>query len=77
MVHVFTQLNLNQGFKRFGNAKNNATKSEMQQMHNTVVFHLIKGGQLTKKQKNGALQVLIFLNQKRCRKIKGRAVEDG
>ena len=35
----------------------------MQQMHDTVVFRLIKGGQLTNKQKNGALQVLIFLTK--------------
>ena len=49
----------------------------MQQMHDKVVFHPIKGEELTRIQKHGALQVLIFLNKKRCRKIKGRAVEDG
>ena len=53
------------------------TKSEMQQMHDKVVFHPITGEQLTKKQKNGALQVLMFLEQKRCGEIKGRAVADG
>ena len=55
MVHVFTQLNLNQGLKIFGNKGMKATKSEMQQMHDKVVFRLIKGEQLTKKQKNGVL----------------------
>ena len=63
MVHVFTQLNLKQGLKIFGNKGMKATKSEMQQMHDKVVFHPIKGEQLTNKQKNGALQVLIFLKK--------------
>ena len=74
MVHVFTQLNLKQGLKRFGNAVMKYTKSEMHQIHDKVVFHLIKGGQLTKKQKNGALRVLMFLKQERCGEIKGCAV---
>ena len=54
-----------------------AAKSEMQQMHDKVVFHPIKGEQLTRKQKNVALQVIMFLEQKRYGKIKGRAVVDG
>ena len=41
-----------------------ANKSEMQKIHNKVVFNPIKGGQLTKKQKNGALRVIMFLKQK-------------
>ena len=49
VVHVFKHLNLKQGLKRFVEAGMKATKSEMQQMHNKVVFHPIKGGQLTKK----------------------------
>ena len=63
MVHVFTQPNLKQGLKIFGNAEMKANKSEMHQMHNKVVFHPIKGEQLTKKQKNGSLQVLLFLKK--------------
>ena len=76
MVHIFTQLNLKQVLKRFGKTGMKATKSEMQQMHNKVVFHPIKGDQITKK-KNGALQVLMFLKQKRCGKIKGRVIAEG
>ena len=41
-VHVFTQLNLKQGLKRFGTEGIKATKSEMQQMHDKLVFHTIK-----------------------------------
>ena len=77
MVHVFSQLNLKQGLKIFGKAVMKAAKSEMQQMHDKVVFHPIKGEQLTRKQKNVALQVIMFLEQKRYGKIKGRAVVDG
>ena len=77
MVHVFTQLNLKQGLKRFGNERIKETKSEMQQMHDEVVFHRIKGKQLTRIQKHGALQVLMFLKQKRCGKIKDHAIIDG
>ena len=50
MVHVFTQMNLNQGLKIFGNAGMKATKSEIQQMHDKVLLHPIKGEQLTNKQ---------------------------
>ena len=70
MVHVLTQLNLKQGLQRFENEGIKATKSEMQQIHDKVVFHLIKGKQLNRIQKHGVLGVLIFLKQKRCWKIK-------
>ena len=70
MVHIFTQLNLKQGLKKFGNEGIKATKSEMKQMHDNVVLHPIRI------QKNGALRELIFLKQKRCRKIKVPAVAD-
>ena len=50
-VHVFTNLNLDQGLKIFENVGMKATKSEMQKMINKVVSHPIKGEQLTKKQK--------------------------
>ena len=60
IVHVFTQLNLNQVLKIFANEEMKATKSETQQVHDKVVFRPIKGEQLTKKQKNGALWVLMF-----------------
>ena len=49
----------------------------MQQIYDKVVFHPIKGEQLTRSQKHGALRVLMFLKQKRCGKIKCRAVTDG
>ena len=75
MFHVFTQLNLKKGPKIFGNEVMKATKSKMQQMHNKLVFHPIKDKQLTRIQKHRALQVLMFLKQKRCEK-KGRAVVD-
>ena len=51
MVHVFKQLNLKQGLNIFGNVGMMATKSKMQKMNDKVVFHLIKGGQLTNTQK--------------------------
>ena len=70
MVHVFTQLELKQGLRIFGNEGMKATNSEMQQIHNKVVFRLIKGKQLIKKQKNRALQVLMFFKTKTMRKNK-------
>ena len=45
-------------------------------MHDKVVFHLIKGEQLTRSHKHGALQVIILLKQNRFGKIKGQAVTD-
>ena len=59
MVRVFIQLNLKKGLKIFGNEVMKAPKSEMHQMHDKVVFHSIRDKQLTKKQENGALQVII------------------
>ena len=44
MVHVFTHLNLKQGLNRLGEAGMKATKSEMHQMLDKVIFHPIKGG---------------------------------
>ena len=48
----------------------------MHQIHDKVLFHSIKGKQLTRSQKHGALQVVMFLKQKRCGKMKVRAVAD-
>ena len=49
----------------------------MKLMHDKVVFHHIKGKNITKIQKREVLRVLMFLKQKRCGKIKGRAIADG
>ena len=77
MVHVFTKINIKQVLKRFVNEGIKATKLEMQQMNDKVVFRPIKGEQLTRIQNHGALRVLTVLKQKRCRKIKDRAVANG
>ena len=45
-------------------------------MNDKVVFHPLKGKQITKSQKMGTPQVLMLLKHKRCREIKGRAVAD-
>ena len=76
MVHVFTKINIKQVLKRFVNEGIKATKLEMQQMNDKVVFHPIKVKQLTTIQKHRALQVLMFLKHKRCGKIKVRAIAD-
>ena len=60
MVHVFTQLNLKQGLKIFGNSGMKATKLEMQKMHDNMVFHPIKGKKLTKKQKRSTASTNFF-----------------
>ena len=48
----------------------------MQHMHDRVIFHPLKGKILTKKNKWGSLQVLMF-PKKKTREKKGRAVIDG
>ena len=53
-----------------------ATESETKQLHDKVVFSIIKGKQLTKIQKRETTQVLMFMKQKRCEK-KGHAVSEG
>ena len=55
MVHVLTQLNLKKGLKTFGDEGIKATKSEMKKMHDKVVFHPIRGEELTGIQKQEAL----------------------
>ena len=49
----------------------------MQQMNDNVVFHPMKGEQLTRNQKQRTLWVIVFLKHKWYIEIKGRAVADG
>jgi hypothetical protein len=50
---------------------------ELQQLHKHKVIEAIPLSSLTKEQKKKALQYLMFLKKKSCRRIKGRGCADG
>ena len=75
--HIFTQLNMKQGIKQFGQAGINAILKEMKQLHERKVGTPVKASSLTSEDKNRCLNYLMFLKQKRCGLVKGRGCADG
>ena len=54
-----------------------AVLKELKQLHDRVFMDLNNAYEMTKCQKKAALQYLIFLKKKICRKIKGKGCADG
>ena len=78
LQHVmFTQYNMNQGIKQFGDAGKEAVMTEMRQLHDRKVIKPAKKKDLTPRERYRALGHLMFLKRKRCVKIKGRRCADG
>jgi hypothetical protein len=55
----------------------NAVLSELNQLHIRKVLEPKQANDLSKEEKRGALQYLMFLKQKRCGKLKGWGYVDG
>ena len=68
---------LQKGLKKFGKAGHEAAFSELDQLHQRVVFEPIDVKKLTAQERRRAQEALMFLTQKRCGKIKGRMVFNG
>jgi hypothetical protein len=74
---VFTQYNLKQGIKRFGDKRKTAVLDELQQLYDRDVMEPIDPSSLSPAERRGALRYLMFLKEKRCGTIKGRGCADG
>ena len=65
------------GLRLFGDAGNQAVKSEMGQLHKQTVMKPKYSKDLTTEQRREALAYLMFLRQKRCGTIKAQGCADG
>jgi len=77
-VYTFIQTySLKQGLKKFGKKGHSAVKKELRQLHDRTVFTPIHAHQLTKLEKQRAMESLLFLTEKRDKSIKARACANG
>jgi hypothetical protein len=74
---ALTQYSVKKGLKIFGEAGATAVIKEMQQLDQLNVIEPKAASMLTRAEKKGALEYLMFLKQKRCGRIKGRGCADG
>ena len=65
------------GLKLFGNKGVEAVRKEIQQLHDRGVVRAVHRSELSWPQVRAALGYLMFLQRKRCGKIKGRGCADG
>jgi len=72
-----TQYTLKKGLKKFQERGEAAVAKEMLQLHEMEVFIPKFADDMTEAEKDGALESLIFLKEKRDGTIKGRACADG
>ncbi len=72
-----THISLKQGLKEFGIKGEQAVYKELDMLHLQEVFAPNNPGCLTKTEKGNALELLMFLKQKRTRAVKGQLVADG
>ena len=74
---TLTQYSIKKGLELFGEAGAEAVIKELQQLHDRGVMVPKESSSLSSDEKRNALQYLMFLKQKRCRKIKGCGCTDG
>ena len=75
--YLMTQYNLKPGLRKFGERGTKAAVSELTQFYIMGTWAVMDPGQLTREDKAKALSSLLFLKEKRCGKIKGRACING
>ena len=71
------QMSLKAGLRAFGDDGVKAVEKEMCQLHDRGVMAPVHKKSSTPEQRKEALAFLMFLKQKRCRKVKGRGCVDG
>ena len=74
---IFTQYNLKQGIKKFGDQGKAAVLTKLQQLHDREVMSPVNKYNLMPNERKCALQYLMFLKEKRTGTIKGRGCADG
>jgi hypothetical protein len=76
--HQFAQTySLMKGIKEFGDKGCQAAHNEMKQLHNCIVFNPITIEELLTLERRRAMESLIFLTEKKDRKIKARTCANG
>ncbi len=75
--YLMTQYNLKPGLRKFGERGATAAISKLTQLHVMDTWTVMDPTKLTRDDKTRALLSLLFLKEKRCRKIKGRACVNG
>ena len=77
-VAMIDQYSLKKASKLFGeDASNKAVSKELNQIHNMDTYIPMDARQLTKEQRQKALNALLFLTQKRSGELKARKCADG
>ena len=74
---ILTQYHISKGLKLYGKKGVNAVLQELKQLHDRLVIEPKFANNMTAKQKEYALQYLMFLKEKRGGTIKGRGCADG
>ena len=74
---VMTQMSAKAGIKKHGRKAEEALMAEFAQLEDLSVFEAIDPTTLTSDQRKGALRSINLIKEKRCGRLKGRAVADG
>lgn len=72
-----TQHSMKKGIKLYGKGAIDAVLSELSQAHDYNVMKPKSAKNMTREEKKAALEYLMFIKKKRCRRIKGRGCADG
>jgi hypothetical protein len=75
--YLMTQYNLKPVLRKFGECRATAAISELTQLHVMDTWTVMDPTKLMRDNKTTGLLSLLFLKEKRCRKIKGRACVNG
>ena len=77
MHHGMTQVSFKLGLKHFKEKGRKYVSKELLQLHLNNIFRPLTPGDLSDKNKDAALEFLMFLKEKRNKSLKGRACADG
>jgi hypothetical protein len=75
--YALTQLSLKPGLKRYKKKGEKAVVSELKQLHSRRAFRPLHRNDMSIEQRKEALELLMFLKEKRDGSIKGRGCADG
>lgn len=75
--HVFGQFLLHEGLRKFGDKGEDAAFGEKKQLHDRMSFRPRFVHDLTKDDKDKALDMILLIEEKKDGRIKGRGVANG
>jgi hypothetical protein len=76
-VIMAQQYSIQKGIKLFGDEGRKSVSKELQQLRDMHTYEPVHAHELTREQRLEALSSLMFMTQKRCRKVKSRACVNG